>query len=161
MRINDIKIGEADILITRSATPSIDPGPQREPVNVQVIKSMVEDHINALRTINKQLLASAEIVSALGQLEDQYGQLFGRKLNELLSSPSKQVNAAALELRKRLRALAVGSNPDLSYSKIDGIMHDICGEYKCEPKSLHDLFIERFNKTPDQWAKDYHVTSRQ
>jgi len=42
-----------------------------------------------------------------------------------------------------------------SYSAIDHMMTAICKKHKITPKKLHDLFVKKYKKTPDEWIKDY------
>jgi len=155
MKFNEIGMGESDVLVYRSDATSIDPKPNRERHDPRIAKGMVEDHIGALRSINRMLPATAGIMSALAELEDQYGRMFGQRLNELDVPPSQHAQSAAIELRRILRDLVAKPHPDISYGAIDRIMRGICDDHGCSTKVLHDVFVDCFDKTPDQWAKDH------
>lgn len=41
-----------------------------------------------------------------------------------------------------------------SYDAIDHMMTGICKKYKVTPKQLHDLFVKKHGKTPDEWISE-------
>ena len=83
MKFNDLGLDELEILGPPSLRPSIDPEPDRIQVNLKLMKSMVDDNISQLKSINRNLHASSDIIASLAQLEDLYNRLFGQKLIEL------------------------------------------------------------------------------
>jgi hypothetical protein len=155
MRTEDFSLSELDVLINKPSKTSIDPGPSRTiGMDPRIVKDLVSDHIRALRNINKGLPRSESLDAAMAKLEEEYMRMFGQRLTELLNAPASRTNAAVLELRRRLKTAAVNDEADLSYDGIDAMMHDISEEYGCAPNSLHDLFVETFNQTPDDYAHD-------
>jgi ribosomal protein S18 len=45
--------------------------------------------------------------------------------------------------------------PKTDYDHIDMLMQTICEKFRIEPKKLHDMFIQKFNCTPDAYAINY------
>ena len=155
MRTDEFSLSELDILVNKPSKTSIDPGPSRAMgMDPRIAKDLVSDHISALKNINRGLPRSGSLEAAILKLEDEYMRLFGQRLTELLNAPGSQVKAAVLELRRRLNVAAKDDAADLSYDGIDSMMHDICEEYGCAPNQLHDLFLETFDQTPDDYAHD-------
>lgn len=149
MRNRDIKLGELDVLISKPDKSDLDVSvPRTMGMDPRLIRDLVSDHIAALAKINSGLPNSDRIDGILSTLRHEYNALFDRRLIELLSSPASQVKAAVLELRRRLLKAE-----DISYDAIDSLMRDICDEYQCSPKSLHDLFVQTFQMTPDDWVR--------
>jgi len=54
----------------------------------------------------------------------------------------------AIELAKRLPSLAKHD-----YDTIDTLMRGIAKKHKIGGKALHDLFVKKFHRTPDDWIK--------
>lgn len=54
----------------------------------------------------------------------------------------------ASELAKRLPSLQKHD-----YDTIDKLMQGIASKHKISGKALHDLFVKKFKKTPDNWIK--------
>jgi hypothetical protein len=54
----------------------------------------------------------------------------------------------AIELAKRLPSLE-----KYDYNTIDKLMRKISAKHKITGKALHDLFVRKFKKTPDDWIK--------
>jgi len=59
------------------------------------------------------------------------------------------IESAALELAKKLPSLEKHD-----YNTIDKLMQDIAGKHRITGKALHDLFVRKFHKNPDNWIKD-------
>jgi len=59
------------------------------------------------------------------------------------------IESAALELAKRLPSLEKHD-----YDTIDQLMRDIASKHRITGKALHDLFVKKFHKNPDNWIKD-------
>ena len=59
------------------------------------------------------------------------------------------IESAALELAKRLPSLEKHD-----YNTIDKLMQDIASKHSITGKALHDLFVRKFHKNPDNWIKD-------
>lgn len=59
------------------------------------------------------------------------------------------LESAITELTKRLPGLAKHD-----YNTIDRLMRKIAKKHHITGKALHDLFCEKFKKTPDSWIKD-------
>ena len=59
------------------------------------------------------------------------------------------IESAALELAKRLPSLEKHD-----YNTIDKLMQDIASKHRITGKALHDLFVRKFHKNPDNWIKD-------
>ena len=57
--------------------------------------------------------------------------------------------SAANELAKKLPSL---SKHD--YSTIDKLMRKVAMKHKISAHALHDLFVKKFHKTPDNWIKN-------
>ena len=55
----------------------------------------------------------------------------------------------ALELAKRLPSLEKHD-----YDTIDKLMRDISAKHHITGKALHDLFVRKYKKTPDNWIKN-------
>lgn len=160
MKFNESNVEEADMLPYDSSKQSLDPSPRREPRDPRITKGMVEDHIAALRSINRSLPASPSVISALAKLEDEYAKLFGQRLNELSVPASQHAHSGALELRKQLKSLASDPDPDISHGGIDTIMRRICDSHGCSPRMLHKVFVDCFDKTPDRWVRDHLAAKR-
>jgi len=58
------------------------------------------------------------------------------------------IESAALELAKRLPSLAKHD-----YNTIDKLMQDIANKHRITGKALHDMFLRKYHKTPDNWVK--------
>lgn len=58
------------------------------------------------------------------------------------------LESAASELAKRLPSLAKHD-----YDTIDKLMSDIAKKHHITGKALHDLFVKKYKKTPDNWIK--------
>lgn len=58
------------------------------------------------------------------------------------------IESAALELANRLPSLAKHD-----YDTIDKLMRQIAKKHRITGKALHDLFVSKFHKTPDNWIK--------
>lgn len=56
--------------------------------------------------------------------------------------------AAANELAKRLPSLRKHN-----YDTIDTLMRNIANKHHITGKALHDLFVKKFKRTPDEWVK--------
>ena len=59
------------------------------------------------------------------------------------------IESAALELAKRLPSLQKHN-----YNTIDQLMRQIASKHRITGKALHDLFVKKFHKNPDNWIKD-------
>jgi len=57
--------------------------------------------------------------------------------------------APELELAKRLPSLAKHD-----YNTIDKLMREISKKHSITGKALHDLFVKKYRKTPDNWIKN-------
>ena len=58
------------------------------------------------------------------------------------------VESAAIELSKRLPSLQ-----KYDYSSIDKLMQNIASKHRITGKALHDLFVHKFKRSPDEWVK--------
>ena len=58
------------------------------------------------------------------------------------------IESAALELAKRLPSL-----DKHDYNTIDQLMRHVGSKHRITGKALHDLFVHKFKKTPDEWVK--------
>ena len=65
------------------------------------------------------------------------------RFNQILSE------SAVDELAKKLPSLSKHN-----YDTIDRLMRKIADKHKISGKELHDLFVHKFNKTPDSWIKN-------
>ena len=65
------------------------------------------------------------------------------RFNQILSE------SAATELSKKLPSLKKHD-----YNTIDLLMRNIASKHKITGKALHDLFVNKFGKTPDSWIKN-------
>lgn len=59
------------------------------------------------------------------------------------------LESAASELAKKLPSLAKHD-----YNTIDTLMRKIASKHHITGKALHDLFIKKFDRTPDEWIKN-------
>ena len=59
------------------------------------------------------------------------------------------VESAATELAKKLPSLRKHN-----YDTIDRLMRDIANKHNITGKALHNLFVKRYKKTPDNWIKN-------
>lgn len=59
------------------------------------------------------------------------------------------IESAALELAKRLPSLQKHD-----YDTIDQLMRQVASKHRITSKALHDLFVKKFHKNPDNWIKD-------
>jgi hypothetical protein len=57
--------------------------------------------------------------------------------------------SAATELAKKLPSL-----DKHNYNTIDSLMRKIAKKHRITGDALHDLFVRKYNKTPDNWIKD-------
>jgi len=58
------------------------------------------------------------------------------------------VESAAIELAKRLPSLQKHD-----YNTIDKLMQQVATRHSITGKALHDLFVHKFKRTPDDWVK--------
>ena len=58
------------------------------------------------------------------------------------------IESAAMELAKRLPSLAKHD-----YTTIDKLMRQVAAKHSINGKALHDLFVKKFHRTPDDWVK--------
>ena len=65
------------------------------------------------------------------------------RFNEVLSE------SAAQELAKKLPSLEKHD-----YNTIDKLMKKVASKHSITDKVLHDLFVKKFHKTPDNWIKN-------
>lgn len=66
-----------------------------------------------------------------------------------MKSKSFVVESAAKELAKKLPSLAKHD-----YDTIDKLMRNVASKHHINGKALHDLFVNKFGKTPDSWIKN-------
>ena len=59
------------------------------------------------------------------------------------------IEYAALELAKRLPSLEKHD-----YTTIDKLMRQVASRHSITGKALHDLFVNKFKRTPDEWVKN-------
>ena len=59
------------------------------------------------------------------------------------------IESAALELAKRLPSLEKHD-----YTTIDTLMRQVASRHSITGKALHDLFVHKFKRTPDEWIKN-------
>jgi hypothetical protein len=59
------------------------------------------------------------------------------------------LNISVKELENRLKTL-----DDTSYKSIDSLMRNIMKKYNITAKQLHNAFVDKHNKTPDDWIKE-------
>ena len=59
------------------------------------------------------------------------------------------IESAALELAKRLPSLQKHD-----YTTIDKLMRQVANRHSITGKALHDLFVHKFKRTPDDWIKN-------
>ena len=59
------------------------------------------------------------------------------------------IESAALELAKRLPSLQKHD-----YTTIDKLMRQVASRHSITGKALHDLFVHKFKRTPDEWVKN-------
>ena len=59
------------------------------------------------------------------------------------------IEYAALELAKRLPSLEKHD-----YTTIDKLMRQVASRHSITGKALHDLFVHKFKRTPDEWIKN-------
>lgn len=58
------------------------------------------------------------------------------------------IEAAAIELAKRLPSLQKHD-----YTTIDKLMRQVANRHSITGKALHDLFVRKFKRSPDEWVK--------
>lgn len=58
------------------------------------------------------------------------------------------IESAALELAKRLPSLQKHD-----YTTIDKLMRQVASRHSITGKALHDLFVHKFKRSPDDWVK--------
>ena len=58
------------------------------------------------------------------------------------------IESAAMELAKRLPSVAKHD-----YTTIDKLMQQVAAKHSISGKALHDLFVKKFHRTPDNWVK--------
>jgi hypothetical protein len=59
------------------------------------------------------------------------------------------VESAATELAKKLPSLRKHN-----YDTIDKLMRDVANKHSITGKALHNLFVKKYKKTPDNWIKN-------
>jgi hypothetical protein len=59
------------------------------------------------------------------------------------------VESAAIELAKKLPSLEKHD-----YDTIDQLMRQVANRHSITGKALHNLFVQKFHKNPDNWIKD-------
>jgi hypothetical protein len=145
------KLTELTSLTITPQRDSIESMPKRAlGMDPRVLRDIVSDHLSALHNINKSLPQCAELDAALRSIEMHYDKVFGERLTELLTAPSAQMKVAVLELRRQLKTMLANNEP-ANYDNIDEIMTNICEQHDCTPTMLHDVFVDTFNMTPDEW----------
>jgi hypothetical protein len=58
------------------------------------------------------------------------------------------IESAVIELAKKLPSLQKHD-----YDTIDKLMQNVAGKHRINGKALHDLFVKKFHRTPDDWVK--------
>lgn len=58
------------------------------------------------------------------------------------------IESAAMELAKRLPSLQKHD-----YTTIDKLMRQVASRHSITGKALHDLFVKKFKRSPDNWVK--------
>jgi hypothetical protein len=58
------------------------------------------------------------------------------------------IESAAMELAKRLPSLE-----KYNYDTIDKLMQKVAKRHNINGKALHDMFVKKYHKTPDNWVK--------
>ena len=58
------------------------------------------------------------------------------------------IESAAIELAKKLPSLEKHD-----YNTIDQLMRQVASRHSITGKALHDLFVHKFKRTPDDWVK--------
>jgi hypothetical protein len=58
------------------------------------------------------------------------------------------IESAAMELAKRLPSLQKHD-----YTTIDKLMRQVASRHRITGKALHDLFVRKFKRSPDNWVK--------
>ena len=58
------------------------------------------------------------------------------------------IESAAIELAKRLPSLQKHD-----YNTIDKLMRQVASRHRITGKALHDLFVHKFKRSPDDWVK--------
>jgi len=58
------------------------------------------------------------------------------------------IESAVIELAKRLPSLEKHD-----YTTIDKLMQQVASRHRITGKALHDLFVRRFKRSPDNWVK--------
>ena len=58
------------------------------------------------------------------------------------------IESAAMELAKRLPSLQKHD-----YTTIDKLMRQVASRHSITSKALHDLFVRKFKRSPDNWVK--------
>ena len=59
------------------------------------------------------------------------------------------IESAVIELAKRLPSLEKHD-----YTTIDKLMRQVASRHSITGKALHDLFVHKFKRTPDEWVKN-------
>jgi len=92
---------------------------------------------------------SVEILDANGNLFAQVVDII-RGSDYKFKSFSQPINEDAVEeLENRLKKL-----DNTSYDSIDKLMRNIMKEHDMTAKELHNAFVKKHDKTPDEWVKD-------
>ena len=112
-------------------------------------------HLNELPNYYSKL-KKVEKIKEDTEILDAEGNLFARVTDIIKGSDYKfksftqPINEDAVEeLEKRLKKLE-----NTSYDSIDKLMHNIMKEHDMTAKELHNAFVQKHDKTPDEWVKD-------
>jgi Zn-dependent peptidase ImmA (M78 family) len=87
-------------------------------------------------------------------IENQAHEMAGIIMREFDKAHPAYFNASAVNIQEgAIEDLEKDLKHPYSYDAIDHMMTSIAKKYKISPKKLHDLFIDKHNKSPDDWIK--------
>ena len=87
-------------------------------------------------------------------VENQAHEVAGIIMRKFDKEHPEYFNAPAVDIKEdAVKDLEKDLKNPYSYDAIDHMMTTISSRHKISPKKLHDLFVKKHKKTPDNWIK--------
>jgi hypothetical protein len=119
-------------------------------------------HLDEIPNYYSKLKKMEKVKEEWTELHDANGNTFAHVVDIIKGSDYKfksftqPINEDAVEeLESRLKKL-----DDTSYDSIDKLMRSIMKEHDMTAKELHNAFVKKHDKTPDEWIKDLKEEKR-
>lgn len=120
---------------------------KKHQVDVSFVKRQLEMGISIEHEHTKDKDIATDIaLQHLDEIPDYYTRL--KKMESSVSKTEKDNGKAVSELEDELKKLS-----DTSYDSIDKLMRKIMKKHNLTAKQLHNSFVKKHDKTPDDWIK--------